>query len=63
MSFGQSGGQCILVKTKNKIEGKEECSLVGANGKLYLTGGDGPAEHVAVHNPLLESWTKKPLSE
>jgi hypothetical protein len=63
MSFGQSGGQSILVKTKNKIEGGDECSVVVANGKLYLIGGGGPPEHVAVHNSFLKSWTKKPLPE
>src|SRR5580658_4879254 len=56
--FAQSGdGAWQVVKTTNKIDGRSECSLVAVKGKLYLIGGDGPAEPVDVYDPKTNSWT------
>lgn len=61
-AFGQSGGNWNIVKTKNKVDGRSECSLVAVNGKLYLIGGDGPAKPVVVYDPVKNTWTKKALT-
>jgi N-acetylneuraminic acid mutarotase len=58
----QAAGKWTLVKTNNKIEGRSECSLVAANGKLYLIGGDGPAAPVEEYNPATNEWTKKAMA-
>ena len=59
-AIAQNGdGKWQVVKTTNKIEGRSECSLVAVNGKLYLIGGDGPAEPVEEYDPATNSWTKK----
>ncbi len=55
-------GQWTLVKTKDKVAGRNECSLVAVNGKLYLIGGDGPAEPVEVYDPNTNGWTKKAVA-
>ena len=60
LSFAQSDtGHWEMVKTANKIMGRSECSLAAVNGKLYLIGGDGPAEPVEVYDPATNTWTKK----
>ena len=61
-AFGQSGGNWTIVKTKNNVEGRSECSLVTVGGKIYLIGGDGPAEPVVVYNPITNTWTKKAMA-
>jgi N-acetylneuraminic acid mutarotase len=59
-SFAQSDkGHWQIVNTQNKIDGRSECSLVAVKGKLYLIGGDGPAEPVEVYDPANNSWSKK----
>jgi len=55
-------GTWEVVKTKNKISGRSECSLVAVNGKLYLIGGDGPPEPVEVYDPKTNEWTKKAVA-
>jgi len=61
--FAQSDmGSWQVVKTQNKIDGRSECSLVAVKGKLYLIGGDGPAEPVEVYDPATNSWTKKAMA-
>ena len=60
--FGQGAGHWSVVKTKNKIDARSECSLVAVGGKLYLVGGDGPAEPVEVYDPLTYTWTKKAVA-
>ena len=52
-------GNWQLVKTKNKIGARGECSLVAAQGKLYLIGGDGGAKPVESYDPKTNSWTEK----
>ena len=60
MAFTLSGnGHWKLIRTKDKVTARSECSLVAVNGKLYLIGGDGPAEPVEVYDPKTNSWTKK----
>jgi hypothetical protein len=59
---GNSGGYWQLVTTKNKIDARSECSLVALKGKLYLIGGDGPAEPVEVFDPATLTWTKKAVA-
>ena len=58
-SSQSSDGSWQIIKAKNKIDGRSECSLVAVNGKLYLIGGDGPAEPVEVYDPAKNSWIKK----
>jgi N-acetylneuraminic acid mutarotase len=52
----------IRVETKNKIQGRSECSLVALNNKLYLIGGDGPAMPVEEYDPKTMEWTRKAVS-
>lgn len=63
-AFAQSSGDGTwqVIKTNNKINGRSECSLVAVNGKLYLIGGDGPAEPVEAYDPKTNEWTKKALA-
>lgn len=57
-AVAQSGyGTWQVVKTTNKVDGRSECSLVAVEGKLYLIGGDGPAEPVDVYDPKTNTWT------
>jgi N-acetylneuraminic acid mutarotase len=51
-------GQWTLLKTKNKIDARGECSLIAVNGKLYLVGGDGPAKNIEILNPATATWSK-----
>jgi len=57
-AFAQTG-HWDTVKTANKIPARSECSLVGVNGKLYLIGGDGPAEPVEEYDPATNTWAQK----
>jgi N-acetylneuraminic acid mutarotase len=52
-------GAWQVVNTVNKIPGRSECSLVAIKGKLYLIGGDGPAEPAEVYDPQTNTWTEK----
>jgi len=52
-------GNWQFVKAQNKIGARSECSLVAIEGKLYLIGGDGPAQSVEVYDPKTTVWTKK----
>jgi len=62
-AFAQSDtGHWDTVKTANKIPARSECSLVAVNGKLYLIGGDGPAEPVEEYDPFTKVWTKKAMA-
>jgi N-acetylneuraminic acid mutarotase len=63
-AFAQSSddGSWRVVKTKNKIDARSECSLVAVNEKLYLIGGDGPAEPVEVYDPKTNEWTEKAMA-
>lgn len=60
-SIAQSSadGKWQVIKTKNKLAARSECSLVAVDDKLYLIGGDGPAEAVEVFDPKINTWTKK----
>jgi N-acetylneuraminic acid mutarotase len=58
----RGNGRWQLVKTSNKIDGRSECSLVAVNGKLYLIGGDDPAQPVEVYDPKTSTWTKKAMA-
>lgn len=64
IAFAQGGGDGTwhIVKTKNKADARAECSLVAANGKLYLIGGDGPATPVEIYDPKTNAWTKKAMA-
>jgi hypothetical protein len=44
-----------LLKIKNKIKGRSECSLASVNSKLYLIGGDDLTEQF---DPNTFTWTK-----
>lgn len=55
-------GKWIRVETANKVAGRSECSLVAVQGKLYLIGGDGPAEPVEVYDPRTNVWTQKAMA-
>src|ERR1700680_5122393 len=55
-------GNWQVVKTKNKVGARSECSLVALNEKLYLIGGDGPAEPVEVYDPKTNEWIKKAMA-
>ncbi len=60
MAFTFPGiGHWKLIRTKDKVASRSECSLVAVNGKLYLIGGDGPAEPVEVYDPKTNTWAKK----
>src|SRR5580700_11956659 len=55
-------GHWDTIKTNNKVAARSECSLVAVSGKLYLMGGDGPAEAVEVFDPKTNLWTKKAMA-
>ncbi len=57
--YAQQTGTWQLLKTKNKANGRSECGFAAVNGKLYLIGGDGPAEPVEVFDPATLTWSKK----
>jgi N-acetylneuraminic acid mutarotase len=63
-AFAQNSddGTWRVVETKNKIDARSECGLVALNGKLYLLGGDGPAEPVEIYDPKTNEWTKKAMA-
>lgn len=50
-------GHWELLKTKNKVDARGECSLAAVDGKLYLIGGQGPAAAVGILNPATLSWS------
>lgn len=52
-------GHWQLLKTKNKIDSRGECSLIAVNSKLYLIGGDGPAKNVEAFDPATSTWSQK----
>lgn len=58
----QARGHWELIKTKNKTDGRSECGLAAAGGKLYLIGGDGPAANVEVFDPITLIWSKKAMA-
>lgn len=55
-------GHWQLVKTANKIEPRSECSLVAAEDKLYLIGGNGPARPVEAYDPKTNTWAQKAMA-
>ncbi|RZK37173.1 MAG: hypothetical protein EOO61_09350, partial [Hymenobacter sp.] len=55
-------GKWQIVKTKNKLAARSECSLVAVRDKLYLIGGDGPALPVEAYDPKTDTWTKKAMA-
>lgn len=60
MAFSHSKeGHWELIKTKDKPGARSECSLVAVKGRLYLIGGDGPAQPVQVFDPATNAWQKK----
>jgi N-acetylneuraminic acid mutarotase len=62
-AFAQSdAGHWDSVKTQNKIVARSECSLVAVGGKLYLIGGDGPAQAVEAYDPKTSAWAKKAVA-
>lgn len=52
MAQGSIKGNWQVVKTKNKLAARSECSLVAVQDKLYLIGGDGPALPVEAYQHL-----------
>jgi N-acetylneuraminic acid mutarotase len=62
LTVSAQNGTWSIVDTKNKIDGRSECSLVALHGKLYLIGGDGPANPVDVYDPQTNAWTKKAIA-
>ena len=51
-----------VVQTKNGANGRSECGLAAVNGKLYLLGGEGPANAIEVFDPATPTWTKKSIA-
>ncbi|HVW98347.1 MAG TPA: kelch repeat-containing protein [Mucilaginibacter sp.] len=58
----QRPGRWELVQSRNQIAARGECSLVAANNKLYLIGGDGGAKPVEVYDPKTNLWTAKAIA-
>ncbi len=51
-----------ILKTANSVNGRSECGVASVGGKLYLLGGDGPANNVEVFDPSTNTWTKKSVA-
>ncbi|ASU33016.1 Kelch repeat-containing protein [Mucilaginibacter xinganensis] len=59
---GNAQGKWQLLETGSKVAARSECSLVAADGKLYLIGGDGPAQAVESYDSKTATWTKKAVA-
>jgi N-acetylneuraminic acid mutarotase len=55
-------GHWQILKTTNEPAGRSECGLAAVNGKIYLVGGDGPAEPVEMLNPETNTWIQKAMA-
>lgn len=62
LAQSSTNGHWQVIKTKKKLDGRSECSLVTAQNKLYLIGGDGPAQAVEVYDPKTNIWIKKAMA-
>jgi N-acetylneuraminic acid mutarotase len=51
-------GAWTLVQSTNAPTSRNECGLVAVNNKLYLVGGDAPAQAIRIFDPATSSWSK-----
>lgn len=56
--YHMDSGAWTLVSSTNTPPPRNECGLAAVNGKLYLVGGDAPAQPVDIYDPASSSWTK-----
>lgn len=52
-------GQWQLLATSPKTEGRSECGVAAVQGRLYVLGGDGPAQQVQVLEVATARWQAK----
>ena len=62
VSAQTGNGHWQMLKTKNEAAGRSECGLAAVDGKIYLIGGDGPAEPVEMLDPETNTWTQKAMA-
>src|SRR4051812_4731635 len=55
-------GSWELLKTKNKIAARSECSFVRTDEGFFLIGGDGPAMPVESLDLVTLTWNKKAMA-
>lgn len=51
-------GDWMLVSSTNTPSSRNECGFAAVNGKIYLVGGDAPAQPVEIYDPSISGWTK-----
>ncbi len=61
LGHAQSGSWKIL-KTKNDVPGRDECSLATVGNTLFLIGGQGPAMRVEVLDLTTLKWSAKAVA-
>ncbi|TFF35142.1 Kelch repeat-containing protein [Mucilaginibacter psychrotolerans] len=62
MPMGKGDGHWELLKTKNKIAARSECSFVRTDEGFFLIGGDGPAMPVEDLDLVTLTWNKKAIA-
>ncbi|WP_214073266.1 kelch repeat-containing protein [Mucilaginibacter sp. dw_454] len=51
-------GAWTLIPSTNTPPSRNECGFAAVKGKIYLVGGDAPAQPVGIYDPATSSWTK-----
>jgi N-acetylneuraminic acid mutarotase len=54
--YKPAGGKWELVASSNTPSSRNECGFATVNGKIYLVGGDAPAQAVEIYDPTTSSW-------
>jgi N-acetylneuraminic acid mutarotase len=60
--FVKGDGTWEVLKTKNKLSGRSECSFVSTEEGIFLIGGEGPAMTVEDLDLVTLTWVKKAMA-
>ncbi|MDB5159419.1 MAG: hypothetical protein JWR50_4126 [Mucilaginibacter sp.] len=54
--YKPADGKWELVASTNTPPSRNECGFASVNGKIYLVGGDAPAQPVEIYDPATSAW-------